>query len=115
VPDEAEKIVAEFRRAQNEKIDLLLFTGGTGVGPRDITPETIRPLLDVLLPGADESMRRYGSERNPRAMLSRSLCGFAGNTLVICLPGSPRGAAESLRAVISTVRHAIDIRRGGAH
>jgi molybdenum cofactor biosynthesis protein MoaC len=115
VPDEAEKIAAELQRARQERIDLLLFAGGTGVGPRDITPETIRPLLDVLLPGAEESMRRYGSERNPMAMLSRSLCGFAGDTLVLCLPGSPVGAAESLRAVISTLRHAIDIRRGGAH
>lgn len=115
VPDEADKIAAECHRAKTDKIELLLFSGGTGVGPRDITPEAIRPLLDVVLPGAEESMRRYGTERNPMAMLSRSLCGFAGDTLVLCLPGSPKGAAESLRALISTVRHAIDIRRGGAH
>jgi molybdenum cofactor biosynthesis protein MoaC len=115
VPDEADKITAECERAKAGRIDLLIFTGGTGVGPRDSTPEAVRPLLDVVLPGADESMRRYGTERNPLAMLSRSLCGFAGDTLVLCLPGSPRGAAESLQAVIATLRHAIDIRRGGAH
>lgn len=115
VPDEADKITAECGRAKAERIDLLILTGGTGVGPRDITPEAVRPLLDVVLPGADESMRRYGSERNPLAMLSRSLCGFAGDTLILCLPGSPKGAAESLQAVVATLRHAIDIRRGGVH
>ena len=92
--------------------ELVLTTGGTGIGPRDSTPEATTEACQKLLPGVPEVMREYGRKRNPRAALSRGVAGVRGNALIVNLPGSPRGAVESLDAVAELLPHAIDVLRG---
>lgn len=105
IPDEPEQIKAELLDATKSKLDLVIFSGGTGLSPRDKTPETLRPLIDREIPGIAEVIRAYGQERTPYSMLSRSLCGLAGDTLVLALPGSTKGAAESMDAVFPAILH----------
>lgn len=88
-----------------EKLDLLIIAGGTGVGPWDLVPETIGPMLDRDLPGVIQLARNYGFERTPYTMMSRSIAGIKGQTLVLCLPGSSRGAQESMDALFPHVLH----------
>jgi len=90
---------------------LILLTGGTGLSPKDVTPQAIGGLLDYEVAGMAEAMRAAGLRKTPHAMLSRSLAGVAGRTLILALPGSPRGAAESLEAVIDAVPHALRMLR----
>jgi molybdenum cofactor biosynthesis protein B len=106
VPDELERI-AEFVVAAAEEHDLVVTTGGTGLGPRDVTPQATRPLLDYEVPGLAERMRAEGLRKTPMAALSRSLAGVRGRTLVLSLPGSVRGATESLEAIAPVLRHAV--------
>lgn len=113
VPDDIASIRNEFccvSRRMNP--DLLVSTGGTGISPRDVTPEAVRPLLDKELPGLAELMRLKGFPETPRAALSRSLAGVMGKTLVLCLPGSPRGAVQSIQAVLEVLPHAVDLVKG---
>lgn len=113
VPDEIEAIQRAVRECCAEDgASLLLTTGGTGLSPRDVTPEAVRPLLEKEAPGLAELMRLRGIEKTPMASLSRSLAGVFEGCLVLCLPGSPRGAVESLEAVARVVPHAIDILQG---
>jgi len=105
IPDEPEQIKAQLLHATENKFDLVIFSGGTGLSPRDKTPETLRPLIDREIPGIAEVIRAYGQERTPYSMLSRSLCGLAGDTLVLALPGSTKGAAESMDAVFPAILH----------
>lgn len=112
VPDSMEEIQKSIK---NNNSDIYFITGGTGVSPRDITFESIYPLIEKRLPGVEEAMRSFGQSRNQRAMLSRSLVGFMGKTLVICLPGSSSGVRESLLAILPELFHAIDIHRGNTH
>jgi len=91
IPDERSKIENIVTESAQ---DLVIFTGGTGVGPRDVTPDAIRPLLDTKLSGVEEQMRRYGQERMPYAMLSRSVAGIKDNKIILGLPGSSKGAAD---------------------
>lgn len=105
IPDEPELIREALQRAKNEQYDMIVFSGGTGLSPRDHTPETIRPLLDREIPGVGEVIRAYGQERTPYSMLSRSLCGLTGKTLVLSLPGSTAGASESMDAVFPAILH----------
>ncbi len=95
--------------------DLVLTTGGTGIGPRDSTPEATTETCQKLLPGIPEMMREIGRKKNPRAALSRGVAGVRGQSLIVNLPGSPRGAIESLDAVAELLPHAIEVLRGARH
>ncbi len=86
---------------------LVVTTGGTGLGPRDRTPEAVQGIVEYLVPGFGEAMRAEGRTHTPLASLSRSLAGVRGRCLILCLPGSPRGAAESLDAVSDILDHAL--------
>lgn len=113
VSDEIEDIrrqIREWRRAAEP--DLIVLTGGTGLGPRDVTPQAVEPLLDYAVPGIAEAMRAAGLRKTPHAMLSRSLAGVIGKTLVLALPGSPRGVADSLDAVMEALPHGLRTLRG---
>jgi molybdenum cofactor synthesis domain-containing protein len=94
---------------------LILFTGGTGLSPRDVTPDAIRPLIEREVPGIMEVARDYGQQRTPYAMLSRGIAGFVGETLIMTLPGSPRGAEESMDAVFPYILHVFRVREGVRH
>ena len=89
-------------------IDLLLTTGGTGVSPRDVTPEATRGVIEREVPGVAELMRLEGLRRTPLAMISRAICGIRKHTVILNLPGSPKGAVESLEAVLPLLPHLIE-------
>ena len=112
IPDDASEIEKQLK---DSDADLLIYTGGTGVGPRDVTPDTLRPLLDTTLHGVEEQMRRYGQERTPYAMLSRSVAGITGGKVVLALPGSTKGAVECLDAVFPALLHIFEILKGAGH
>ncbi|WP_443940022.1 bifunctional molybdenum cofactor biosynthesis protein MoaC/MoaB [Pedobacter sp. MW01-1-1] len=114
IPDEMEQIQQETK-AISQAYDLLLITGGTGLSPRDVTPEAITPLLDRQIDGVMEIARKYGQERSPYAMLSRGICGFIGKTLVITLPGSIKGVEESMDALFPHILHVFKVQTGAKH
>jgi molybdopterin adenylyltransferase len=95
--------------------DAILTTGGTGLGPRDVTPEATEAVVERLIPGFPEQMRAAGLQKTRRAILSRATAGIRGTTIIINLPGSPRGAIESLDAIADLLPHAVDILRGAHH
>jgi len=105
IPDEAHAIQDKVRKLTAEKLNMVIFTGGTGLSRRDVTPEALRPLLEREIPGIEETIRHYGQQRMPYAMLSRSVAGMIGESLVLALPGSTKGAAESMDAVFPHVLH----------
>jgi molybdopterin adenylyltransferase len=116
LPDDPAAIRAYLvSRADSGAADLILTTGGTGIGPRDSTPEATAEACQKLLPGIPEMMRESGRKSNPRAALSRAAAGVRGATLIVNLPGSPRGAVESLDAVAALLPHAIEVLRGARH
>jgi molybdopterin adenylyltransferase len=113
VPDERDQI-AEWLRVviQDRSADVVFTTGGTGVGPRDITPEAVRDVIDREIPGFGELMRQAGRAATPFASLSRAVAGVAGTVLIVTLPGSPKGALESLGAILELVPHVHDLVNG---
>ncbi|WP_017730917.1 bifunctional molybdenum cofactor biosynthesis protein MoaC/MoaB [Nafulsella turpanensis] len=115
IPDEVEQIQEKVQALVNGGCDMVLISGGTGLSKRDVTPEAVRPMLDREIPGIVEAIRDYGQQRTPFAMLSRSVAGLVGDTLVITLPGSTRGAAESVDAVFPAVLHIFRIIAGARH
>ncbi|MCG8474221.1 MAG: bifunctional molybdenum cofactor biosynthesis protein MoaC/MoaB [Cytophagales bacterium] len=115
IPDEKDIIQQKAQAYQAQGIDLVIYTGGTGLSPRDVTPEALEPLLDRTIPGIDEAIRKHGQERTPYAMLSRSLAGTMGQTLVLALPGSTMGAKESMDAVFPPLLHIFRVFEGVRH
>ncbi|PJZ56934.1 bifunctional molybdenum cofactor biosynthesis protein MoaC/MoaB [Leptospira barantonii] len=115
VPDEPEEIRRKILSWVESGIDLIVTTGGTGLGPRDNTTDTVKELLDQEIPGVAEAMRSFGQDRTPYAMLSRSLAGRIKKTLIVCVPGSSNGARESLKAIFPAIFHAKKMMRGEGH
>jgi molybdenum cofactor synthesis domain-containing protein len=115
VPDGADSVEVALRRALAGGAALVVTTGGTGVGPRDATPEGTRALIDREVPGIAEELRRLGAAEKPAGMLSRGLSGVAGEALVVNLPGSPRAVASGMPVVLSVAEHVIRQLAGGDH
>jgi len=115
VPDEKDVITSEVLKWCEGGIDLILTTGGTGLSPRDTTPEAIKPLLEKEVNGIMEAARSYGQERTPYAMMSRGIAGIRGKTLIVALPGSSRGVAESLNAIFPYILHIFRVMKMQPH
>ncbi len=108
IPDDEDLIAAKLSEwADSGGLDIILTTGGTGVSPRDVTPEATMRVLDKVIPGLGELMRFRSLAKTPSAAISRAVAGIRGRTLIINLPGSPRGAVENLEAVWDAVPHAV--------
>ncbi len=113
VPDDADKISGRLRQlADNDHAHLVLTTGGTGIAARDVTPEATRAVIDREIPGMAETMRAEGRKATQYAALSRGLAGSRGLTLIVNLPGAPKGAVESLNAIADLIPHAVDLLHG---
>jgi molybdenum cofactor synthesis domain-containing protein len=116
VADDQQAIAAELRRFCNEVgIDVVLTTGGTGLGPRDVTPEATESVCEKMAPGLSEIIRLRGWEKTKRAALSRATAGICSNTLIVNLPGSVKGVKESLEIVLDLLPHAVDMMGGAGH
>jgi molybdenum cofactor synthesis domain-containing protein len=112
IPDHQEQIVAELKEAADKKeLDLVLTTGGTGLAPRDVTPEATQQVLDKQVPGIAEAIRAESLAKTPKAMLSRGVAGIRGETLIINLPGSPKAVVECLEVVLPVLEHAVELIR----
>ena len=113
VPDEADEISAAIiAMCDEEKVDVVFTTGGTGLAPRDVTPEATKAVIHKETPGFSEAIRLRSLEITPKAMLSRGISGIRGNTLIINLPGSPKAVRESLEVVIPVLEHAVETLSG---
>ena len=116
LPDDRAAIEAFLKQtADSDTVDLILTTGGTGLGPRDVTPEATVAVCDRLIPGFPEQMRAAGAKKTSRAILSRAAAGIRGKTIILNLPGSPKGAVDSLDAVAELLPHAVAVLHGAHH
>ena len=116
VADEAAALEARLIELTDSGLaDLILTTGGTGVGPRDVTPEATLAVCEKVIPGLGELMREKGRQANPRASLSRGIAGVRGRAVIVNLPGSPKGAVESLDAIAELLPHTVEVLRGARH
>ncbi len=115
LPDEPSLLGPRVKAHLKKTIGFIATVGGTGLGPRDRTVETVRPLLTTEIPGVMEAARAFGQRRTPYAMLSRGIAGFAGKTLVVTFPGSRRGAEESVTALLPGLIHLLDVFKGAKH
>ncbi|HTE25119.1 bifunctional molybdenum cofactor biosynthesis protein MoaC/MoaB [Flavitalea sp.] len=115
ISDDFDGIQAMVKSLSQENYNLVIFSGGTGLSPRDNTPDAVLPLLNVSIPGIMEAARNYGQERTPYSMLSRGVAGFINNTLVITLPGSPKGVEESMNALFPYIFHIFRVAGGMRH
>jgi molybdopterin adenylyltransferase len=116
ISDEPAAIRENLRElADSGRVDVVVTTGGTGIGPRDNTPEATQAVADRVLPGIAEEMRRKGLEKTPTAVLSRAITAARNKTLILNVPGSPKGAVESLEAVAHLLPHAVHVLHGARH
>ena len=116
VADDPADIRQQLRElADKNRVDLILTTGGTGLGPRDNTPEATQAVIERVVPGIAEEMRRKGGIKTPTALLSRAIAGTRHRSLIINLPGSPAGAVESLESIAHLLPHALHVLSGGNH
>jgi molybdenum cofactor synthesis domain-containing protein len=116
VPDDRDAIAAELVHFSDQVgVDVVLTTGGTGLGPRDVTPEATASVCERMVPGFGELMRTEGFKKTPNAILSRAVAGIRKNTLVINLPGSTKAVRECLEMLLSVLPHAVEMMRGGGH
>jgi molybdenum cofactor synthesis domain-containing protein len=116
VPDDVDAISTELIKLSHEvDVEIVFTTGGTGLGPRDVTPEATIAVCDRLVPGLGELMRLKGLEYTPNAILSRSTAGIRNNTLIINLPGSPKAVRQCLEVILNILPHAVDMMRGHGH
>jgi molybdenum cofactor synthesis domain-containing protein len=113
LPDDEEQIAGRLRELADEgRVAAIFTTGGTGLAARDVTPEATRQVIEREAPGLAEWMRAQGRQSTPLALLSRAVAGTRGRVLIVNLPGSPRGALESLNAIVDVVPHVLDLLRG---
>ncbi len=113
IPDEKEKIIEALKKsADHFKADLILTTGGTGLSPRDVTPDATLEVIDKEVPGFAEAMRAEGLKKTPHSMISRAVSGVRGSSLIINLPGSPKGVKENLSVIIPALPHALSKLKG---
>ena len=116
IPDEKDLICGKLKEwADSGQIDVILTTGGTGLGPRDVTPEATTAVIDRVVPGFTEAMRSESLKKTPHAMLSRAVCGTRGTCLIINLPGSPKAVRECLAVVLPALPHAVDTLKGAGN
>jgi molybdopterin adenylyltransferase len=113
VPDDIEEIASKLQSwVRSGEIDAIFTTGGTGVASRDVTPEATRRVIDREIPGLSEWMRSEGMKKTPLAILSRGIAGTCGKCVILNLPGSPKGARESIESVLNVIPHIIDLLKG---
>jgi len=115
IPDDFDTIQNTLKNYISQEKDLVVFTGGTGLSNRDVTPDAVEPLIDKHIPGIMETARAYGQQRVKTAMLSRGVAGFAGDTLVLTLPGSKKGAIETMDALFPQVLHVFEVKENKPH
>jgi molybdenum cofactor synthesis domain-containing protein len=113
IPDEKEVIIEALKRSSDElKADLILTTGGTGLSPRDVTPDATSKVIDKEVPGFSEAMRAESLKKTPHAMISRAICGIRGSSLIVNLPGSPKSVKENLSVILPALPHALSKLKG---